>query len=85
MCLIQLPATIAVFLIFTLGGYSSHRFSFWCVVTFGLLACWSWSITRSGQHRRYSGKIPLLFELVTPTLAIASWISTIIAIIMCLL
>ena len=81
MCLIQLPALLAIILIVTRGRYSTHPIAFWCVVIFALLACWCWSVTRKGQHHKAGGNAPLVFELVTNSLAVASWISSTVGIV----
>jgi hypothetical protein len=81
MCLIQLPAFLAIILILARGRYSAHPIAFWCVVIFGLLAAWSWSVTRTGKHHDAGGNAPLVFEVVTSCLAIASVIASVVGIV----
>ena len=82
MLLLQLPAILAVILILTRGRYSTHPVTFWCVVIFGLLACWLYSVQRSGRHRT-GGDTPFvfMFELLTGSLVVASWIFSILGIV----
>jgi hypothetical protein len=80
MCAIQLPALLAIVLILIRGRYSTHPFIFWLVVILAIIASWFWSIVRAGEHisGTKSERISMLIELAGNLCVAASWISSVV-------